>query len=508
MPTTSIKTLQTANKRICKFYEDNPSINFDAVNVLFVELFEKLLFDMSNTIDRTIHSQILATITDQSLQIGNIKSSIDSLQGTVGTMNTEIINTLFLKFFDLKRDYIEDVKSIIQNNTSDKIATLLEKNNDQLIDKTTLMMGDIVPKTHENLHKQINDIMKSFHKSIREETNVLSKITDTNSIKEFISNFEMKSSVLLQNVQQPIYTFISASEDRINSNITQLKDLASTNQSASTKVLSDLGEFLNKYRNSSYKGQFGENHLAGTLNKIFSTAEIINSSAQRASGDFIMKRDGKPTIMFENKEYDRNISPEEIKKFIRDIEEQGHHGVFLSQHTGITSKPNYHIETHNGNILVYVHNVKYSGEKIQIAVDIIDNLSSKLHNVGSNDKENNIPKEVLDEINREYQQFIEKKDIVINTIKESSRKILGQIDDIKLSSLDKYLSTKYASVQKQGFKCDLCKNFTVGTLKGLAAHKRGCNRKIIGNSTGLGNTSILPMKNQMINTLHDEKLVM
>ena len=34
----------------------------------------------------------------------------------------------------------------------------------------------------------------------------------------------------------------------------------------------------------------------------------------------------------------RNIPPQEIKKFIRDIEEQDSHGIFISQNSGITSK--------------------------------------------------------------------------------------------------------------------------------------------------------------------------
>lgn len=469
--------LSTSNKRICKFYQDNPSINFEAVNVLFVDLFEKLLFDMSNTIDHTIHAQILATIGDQALQLGEIKSSMNSLKDTVSNMNSDITNSMFLKFIDLKRDYIEDVKSIVQNNTADKIATLLEKSNSQLIDKTTLMMNDIVPKNQDSLHKQIHDTMKTFHKSIREDTVALSKFVDGNSMKEFVNNFEMKSSMLLQNVQQPIYTFITASEDRINSNINAMKEFSSTNQAVQSKIMTELTDFLSKNREN-VAPRIGETqvtsaHLSSVLTKIFPVADI--TGAQKSA--FVMKRDGKPKILFENAEHDRNVSPEEVKKFIQNVDEHSCNGVFLSQYTGVTSKPNYHIETHNGHILVYIHNVEFSQEKIQIGVDIIDNLVVKLGELNTSDTENHIPKELLDDINREYQQFVAQKEIVINTLKDSTRKILGQIDDLKFVALDKYLSTKYASVQKQGYKCDLCKNFTVSTLKGLAAHKRGCNRK-------------------------------
>jgi len=65
-------------------------------------------------------------------------------------------------------------------------------------------------------------------------------------------------------------------------------------------------------------------------------------------------------------------------------------------------------------------------------------------------------------------------------LKEQHKKMLGQLDEMRFCSLDKFLSTRYSSCKKQGYLCDLCIVFTVGTLKGLAAHKRGCARKIGG----------------------------
>lgn len=64
---------------------------------------------------------------------------------------------------------------------------------------------------------------------------------------------------------------------------------------------------------------------------------------------------------------------------------------------------------------------------------------------------------------------------------DCQKKVLSQIDEIRFPSLDKYLSTKYTNtVQKPGFKCDMCKAFNANNLKALAAHKRGCARKLMG----------------------------
>jgi hypothetical protein len=467
------KKIETTNKRILKFYNDNPNINFEAVNLVFIELMEKLINDMSSTLNASVNSQILSSVTELTNKFG-------SLNDSVGRMGVDMNTNILLKFVDLKKEYIEDVKNIVQTNTTDRLASLIEKNNSHLIDKTQLILNEVVPKSNEVFYKQIKDTMQIFQTSISADTNKLMQSMNSESFAEFMTNFDTKTSKMFQTVQQPIFSFISASEERINSSIGNLKDSSSTSQITQEKVLGELTEFLNRYRNSSHKGKFGENQLNTLLTQMFNTAEIINTTGIKASGDFIMKRDNKPTILFENKAYDHNVEPEEIKKFIRDIDEQKCHGVFLSQHTGITSKPNYHIEFHKGNVLIYIHSVEYSREKIQLAVDVIDNLSIKLIDLNDEEEENSIPKEILEDINKEFQVFVTQKEAIITILKDSNKKMLTQLEELKFPGLEKYLSTKFASVQKSGsFTCELCNIYSSTTLKGIAAHKRGCSKKNI-----------------------------
>ena len=110
---------------------------------------------------------------------------------------------------------------------------------------------------------------------------------------------------------------------------------------------------------------------------------------------------------------------------------------------------------------------------------MVDAISSKLTDFCSlSENKYSIPKDVLDGINREYQQFIMQKDTIISGFKEQQKTLLSRLDDMRFGTLDKYLSTRYSSCKKQGYNCDMCNNFNVGTLKGLAAHKRGCARKL------------------------------
>ena len=462
--------IETSNKRILKFYNSNPSINFEAINLIMIDLMEKLLNDMNSTMNSSIQSQILSTISEQGTQINELKSQIGSLK-----------DNLIIKFLDIKKEYIEDVKNIINTNTSEKISCLIEKNNDNLINKTMSMVTEIIPRTHDTLYKQLHETIISFQSSISEDTNKLISSTNMDSLKDFIVSFETKSSSMLQTVQQPIYAFLSASEERINSNITNLKDTTNVNQLTQDKIFAELTDFLSKYKNSSFKGQFGENQLENVLNKMYPSGEIINTSGQSASCDFLLKRENKPSILFENKDYTRNANPEEVKKFIRDIDERNQHGIFLSQSSGITTKHNFQIEFHKGCILVYVHNTEYSSEKIKLAVDIIDNLDVKIKELNLNEEEesNVITKELLDEINQEYQNFISQKDVLLNVFKDYQKKILSTIEDLKFPNLDKYLSTKYASVKKQCHVCDICNIFEAPNKKSLSAHQRGCKKTVL-----------------------------
>ena len=72
---------------------------------------------------------------------------------------------------------------------------------------------------------------------------------------------------------------------------------------------------------------------------------------------------------------------------------------------------------------------------------------------------------------------ITQKETMLNVVKEFHKKIMLQIEEIRLPTLDKYLSSKYASTQKKTYTCELCDVFTTNTIKSLSAHKRACLKK-------------------------------
>jgi hypothetical protein len=349
------------------------------------------------------------------------------------------------------------------------------------MDKTSLIMNDVVPKNQSQHYSKINEMLSTFHKTLTEDTTNLVKTIDNNSIKEFISNFELKSSLMLQ----PMYSFISSSEDRINNNIASLKDANNVTHGTQTKIIGELGELLSKFRDTDAIQQMNDKQLYSVLTKMYNSAEILKQPSLSIPGILLLKRIRKTNVLIQNRDCEQNISVDDINSFMNIIDEQNCSGIFISQQSGISTKKNYQIEMHNNNIIVFVHNAEYSPSKIEVAVDIIDNLSNRMRQFKSqNEVDCTIPKDVLDAINNEYQLFLSQKNAVIEVFKESQKKVLAQVDEIRFPSLDKYLSTKYsAPIQKPGLKCDMCKSFNANNLKALAAHKRGCARKNLPNNT-------------------------
>lgn len=461
------KLCDITNKKIIDFYTQNPSINFEAVNLIFVDLFERLLGDMNSAMNSTINSQILSSV-------GEIKNEMTSLSSSVSKLNTELTSSIYIKLQESKREYIEDIKNVVSSNfshNSDKLNSILQQHNSQLIDKTTLLLNEIIPRSNKQLH----DSISVFQKSISDDTaKLLSSVNKDETLSTFLATFEIKSNNLLQ----PLFSFMNASEERINKNVSSIKETG--NFSAQDKIMNELSEFLGKYKNSSYKGQFGENQLESVLNQLFPSGEVLNTTGIKASCDFRINRSNLPTILIETKNYDRNVTLDEVKKFIRDIEEQKCHGVFLSQHSGITSKQNFQIDIKGSNILVYVHNVDYCPHTIKIATDIIDSLSCKIAEVEEDVDEICIPKEILEEINKEYSKFIERKSSIIDILKDFYKKLSNEIDEIKFPTLSKYLVSKCGSIlnnENETILCNICNKFEATNNRSLGAHQKGCRKK-------------------------------
>ena len=474
------------NPKICSFYRENKNIDIVTTNLFLIDFFENLIGN-ANESDANISMKLLSLITENKKQIEKLTSNIETVSDNVAKLNTDIANNLLVQLSNNKKDYIEDVKNIVLNSsltTNDKINSMINQNNEHLIDKTKLLLNEIIPKNNDSLNAQVQSTFKQLNEQIVEDTKkIMSGANNEKNLNDFIANFENKYNATIQTIQQPLFSFFTASEDRINKNITVLKETTTESLSSQARLHEELGDFLGKYKGSSNKGKFGEQRLSTVLNETYCDAEIINTSSTKASGDFIMKRFDKPTIMFENKEYEFNVPKDEVQKFIRDIENLNTNGVLISQNTGIVYKRNFQIDINKGNVLVYIHNCEYSPDKIKTAIDIIDYLYKQIRDIGVDDDANVISSEVLDSINDDFQNFLNQKESLLMIVRDFNKKISTQIDDIQFPTLEKYLSNKYASVKATSLICDVCNQFSARNKQSLSAHKRACSKNVKAPST-------------------------
>jgi len=461
-------SLTTTNKKIWEFYKDHPNLDFEAMNLLFVSIMENLSKDMTSSLSNNIATQLLTNLK-------GLQTQLTSVNDVVNKLHYETQHNFGVKFNEFKREYIEDIKLLFSSNISDKIAPLIKECNGSLFDKTVIMINEVVPKNNDNLAKQINDIVKGFNISISEDTN---KLLNSNINKKTFDDFIQNIDVKFMNSQQLINTIISSSEQRLETKINDIKEISTLNNHTQKTLQTNVSDLLKKMEISSVKGKCSENILFNILQSLYSTAQIEIVGEQKETGDIMLMRKNKPTILIENKNWNKNVIQDEVKKFIRDVEIQNCCGLFLSQNFGIANKENYEININNGNVLLYVHEVSNDAEKIKIAIDIIDNFKSKLDEVVvSNGDGYNIDKEVLDEINKEYQLFATQKLLQIKTVKDFSSKMIKQLEELQLPSLEHFLSTKYAFSSSK-YICEYCE-YVAKNQSAMSAHKRGCKNKPI-----------------------------
>jgi len=465
------------NERIWKFYNEHPSLDFESTNLIFIDIMSKLLHDTSSSSNANSILQVVE-------HIKNIQCQIKTINDNFSRMQDDTSREFTYKLSEFKKEYIEDLKVILTNNVAEKVAPLIKEQNTIVLDRTHLLINDILSKNKdENVIKHINEAIKLLNTSISEETNKLISATiNKKTFDDFISNIESKFTSTLQNSQ----SIFSSTEQRLDTSIRDiklstenkfnyLKDISTSTHQTNTMLNNNVSELLKKMEISSCKGKVSENIVYNILQNLYPSGQIDSVGTQKETGDIILRRVNKPTILIENKNWDRNVVQEEVKKFIHDVELQNCCGLFLSQNCGVATKENFEINIHNNNVLIYVHEVNNDAEKIKLAISIIDHFKSKLDELDNKDDVDFISKELLEEINREYQILCGQKLIMIKLIKETNNKLIRQMEEFNIPSLEDYLSKRFAFSTSK-YTCEYCQ-YPAKNMQSLSAHHRGCSAK-------------------------------
>jgi hypothetical protein len=452
--------LSVDNEKIWNFYKKYPSLTFESANLLFIDFMNKIFPDDNTSLNTSLAEQLVESMKVMQTQINNVSDNISLLRD-------DNVNNISQKLSEFKKEYMEDIKLILTNNVSEKIAPLLKEQNSTILDKTQLFINETIPKNNDSLKTQISDSIKGLHHSITEDTNkFLSSSINPRTLQDFITNLEQK---------------FSQSEQRLETNIREIKttndkirEISTAHQQTSVSLNATVVDMLKKMENGSTKGKISENIVFNILNGLFPSAtEIDYVGDKKETGDIMLARENKPTILIENKNWDKIVSKDEVKKFIHDVETQNCCGLFLSQKTGIANKRNFEISIHNNkHILLFMHEVNYDAEKIKLGIEIIDHFKDTLDKFDDKSDVDTIDKNLLDSINKEFQECCSQKLNILKTIKDCSQKMLKQVEEINFPNLEHYLSSRYTfSVGKM--VCEYC-NFIAKNQQALSAHYRGC----------------------------------
>lgn len=459
------------NTRVLDFFQKHQNLDPEQTIISFVDIMEKLSDNVNNTVNNTLVESFLRNMQ-------NINERMNAMDSNIVSLRNDTISNFSQQMLDFKKDYMENLRLSLTSNVSDKIEPLVKEQMQILLERTGTMLNDTLPKNNSVLQDSVKATMASFREDIDGNATKLLKNTVTSeSLETFMSDIQNTFARAVVDTQQAVTSSLASTERHLDGQVSSIRDSVS-NQLATTNALTtSVDSLVGKFQNSSAKGAISENILLSVLHSLYSTAGIDHVGQQKETGDIILTRPDKPKILIENKNWTRNASQDEVKKFIRDVELQKCCGVFLSQNCGIANKENYEINIHDGNVLCYVHEVNNDRDKIKIAIDIVDHFKMKIDDLNADvDTDvDTIPKDRLDAINNELQFLINTKLSLISTTKDYTQKMLKQLEELKIPTLEDYLSSRYASATSK-FICEHC-GFVAKNKAALAAHKRRCKTK-------------------------------
>lgn len=419
--------LKLVHPEIVKFYNKHPHIDCETVNLSIINLLQLFINDNQQQKDNSIIEIMFSKLT-------NIEKFIHSSEPQ-------------------------------GNNIGNVLNNLMNETKKSIVDDITNMSKDFI---NDSKNDNIDHLIQPM-------------------INNVSQNMDNKFQILQNQIIIPLTNKINESETRTSNKLDNIHKLTYDNTNTTGSLNKDLGEYLHRIKNSSFKGQYGENKLKMILNSLYPQSSLdenglTQTSHTKKSGDFILNRgEQAPKILIENKEYDsKKVPDDEVRKFIRDVDEQQCHGIMLSQHNEISSKANYHIDIHKNYLLLYINNVNYDSNKIHLGINTIDFLHKKLIPYLRNDNDNKnkkfIDNSILDKINEEYKTFIKDKEALFTLIQDNHKKLMEQVSKIELPNLDTLLSSYYATAQDIVMCCKYCNKQFKGRFpkKSLAKHEPSC----------------------------------
>ena len=447
------------NLEVLEFYNNNPTFDYEQMNILLVKFLKQLI------------------------KKEKPKTQIETEEMTKTTFEQELRNQLE----QTNKNTTELLQQSLVYHTTHTFAPVVKDIQSQYFDKITLLLSEAIPKNYVSLQKDMETQFQLFQSSmVNEVLKIISSTLKKQNLDEMVTTITTNLSTNLTSMM----SYYTSTETRMTQRMTEtdrrimeIKDIANNQFSMQTVLSTNVQELLKKFEKSSGRGNASEHMLYNILLSMFPSAQVDHvGNEQKETGDIMLIRNGKPKLLIENKDHTScNVPRSEVEKFIRDCEIQNCSGIMMAQNRGIANKQNFELQIHQGNVLLYCHEVGFDIQKIKMAIEIVEHFKMKMdemfHLQNGEEGPTIIEKETVNEINGEYQIYVVQKLNLLKMVKEFSEKINHQIGEMKFPTLDFFLQKKFAfsgnvkDVESDNHKCIYCGKLVPQNMK---THLRFC----------------------------------
>ena len=135
----------------------------------------------------------------------------------------------------------------------------------------------------------------------------------------------------------------------------------------------------------------------------------------------------------------------------------------------------YDIKFYGNNIGIYISNVEYDTDKIQTGINMIDEIKLRIPEIDLENDTIQIDNVDLEIINKEFNIFAAQKLKHIKSIKDWSKKLINETEEMNIPTLYSILNMYYGSNVPQ-FVCKTC-GYIGKNKGGLSSHQKACSNK-------------------------------
>ena len=370
-----------------------------------------------------------------------------------------IQNDTAIKHYFENRDLIHFIKTYMQVDT--------------LIGRKT----DLEPLQITNQLEQIRDAIHSIHSTLKQQLyECLGNVTN-NEIRKMITEIYNNKD---ENLKNTLDNFVNSLANINSQNLNEfdrktigiIQSMQSTfntsldSHNISYKINSidsTLSALHNTFtNNSSKKGEITENILFNNLIKAFSNCEVLNTSQTPNSGDILIRKENKPDILIDSKNFQNNVPKIDLEKFYRDCELNNCSGILCNVNNGIANKDHFQVDIQDSRIYIYIANHEFDNTLFQLAVKIIYNI----HEIIKKNKTNviEIDKELFERIKIEFNFFLQTFKQHIATIKQN----ITSLEQLAMNQLEQFFKRSNFNDLKP-FSCASC-GAGYGSAKALKKH--------------------------------------